>query len=191
MRIALNILLAALTVLYPFAVYFGQEQLGAKGFALILFALFSLRFIININKANNKQAWLLLGLMAIFSLFIYNENSIQGLLLYPVIVNSVFFTIFYYSLFTKTSIIERLARIQEPDLPPSGIRYTRKVTQAWCLFFIFNGSMALYTALYCDMKVWSLYNGMIAYILIAILFLGELPIRHIVKRKEADTCKPS
>ncbi len=65
----------------------------------------------------------------------------QGLLLYyPVIVNILMLGLFSSSLWQQQSLIERLARIQEPDLPASGVSYTRNVTKIWCVFLL---SMAL------------------------------------------------
>ena len=85
--------------------------------------------------------------------------------------------IFSWSLLSPPSLIERLARIQHPDLPPEGIIYTRRVTQVWCGFFIVNGGIALATALWSSFEVWSLYNGLIAYLLMGILLGGEYIVR--------------
>jgi uncharacterized membrane protein len=85
--------------------------------------------------------------------------------------------LFSWSLLSPPSLIERLARIQHPDLPPEGVIYTRRVTQIWCVFFIVNGSIALVTALWSSFEIWSLYNGLIAYLLMGILFIGEYIVR--------------
>lgn len=74
-------------------------------------------------------------------------------------------------------MIERLARLQQPDLPAKGVLYTRRVTQVWCGFFIINGSIAFITAVWASFELWSLYNGLIAYLLMALLFAGEYLIR--------------
>ena len=54
---------------------------------------------------------------------------------YPVIVNALMLAVFGGSLFAKQTVIERLARLQHPDLPPEGVSHTRRVTQIWCGFF--------------------------------------------------------
>ena len=41
----------------------------------------------------------------------------------------------YTKPYPKQSAIERIARLQHPDLPPEGVVYTRRVTQIWCVFF--------------------------------------------------------
>ena len=83
-------------------------------------------------------------------------------------------------------MIERLARLQEPDLPAAGVAYTRRVTQVWCGFFIVNGSVSLLTALFASDAGWALYNGVISYALMGLLFVGEWLIRKRVKAKALD-----
>jgi uncharacterized membrane protein len=50
------------------------------------------------------------------------------------------------------------------------------------LFFIGNGLIALYTALFASFDAWALYNGAIAYGLIGLLFGGEWLFRRWVKQ---------
>ncbi|WMY72886.1 hypothetical protein RHD99_15595 [Buttiauxella selenatireducens] len=107
----------------------------------------------------------------------------QLLLWYPVVVNAVMLALFGSSLFTRMSLIERLARWREGDLPPEGVRYTRRVTQVWCIFFIFNGSVSLWTCLAGNVHWWTLWNGMASYLLMGLLFAGEWLIRLRVKRR--------
>lgn len=104
-----------------------------------------------------------------------------GMRAYPIAVNTVMLCLFFSSLLHGQTFIERLARLQEPDLPPAGVRYTRHVTQAWCGFFIANGSLAAWTALYADLAVWTLYNGLISYLLMALMFGAEWLVRRRVR----------
>jgi uncharacterized membrane protein len=92
-------------------------------------------------------------------------------------VNAAFLCAFGYSLLSGPSMIERLARLREPDLPPAAVRYTRRVTQAWCVFFVFNGAACLGTALFSPEAVWSLYTGVVSYILMGLMFGGEYLLR--------------
>ncbi|RJT18534.1 DNA gyrase subunit B [Buttiauxella izardii] len=107
----------------------------------------------------------------------------QLLLWYPVVVNGVMLALFGSSLFSRMSIVERLARWREGDLPPAGVRYTRRVTQVWCVFFIVNGSIALWTSLAGNIHWWTLWNGMMSYVLMGLLFAGEWLVRQRVKRR--------
>ncbi|MGV2398888.1 MAG UNVERIFIED_CONTAM: hypothetical protein MIL04_25265, partial [Klebsiella aerogenes] len=59
----------------------------------------------------------------------------------------------------------------------------RRVTQIWCAFFIGNGGIALVTALYGDMSLWTAWNGMISYLLMGMLMAGEWLVRQrVIKR---------
>lgn len=80
-------------------------------------------------------------------------------------------------------IIERLARLTEPELSPQGVVYTRKVTQIWCVFFAVNGTIALATCLYGDMHLWALYNGGLSYLFIGSLMGMEWIIRKRVQQQ--------
>jgi uncharacterized membrane protein len=75
-----------------------------------------------------------------------------------------------------------LARLQEPDLPESGVLYTRKVTLVWCAFFIMNAATALYTC-FESIEIWTLYNGLISYLLAGSLFAGEWIVRQFVRKE--------
>ena len=72
------------------------------------------------------------------------------------LVNASLLVLFAASLLHPPSLIERLARLQQPDLPAAAVAYTRRVTQVWCGFFVLNGSIAAYTALYASAAQWAL-----------------------------------
>jgi uncharacterized membrane protein len=97
-------------------------------------------------------------------------------------VNSTLLSLFAYSLLFPPSIIERWARLRNAELPARAISYTRRVTQVWCIFFAMNGAAALITALWASAAVWTLYNGIVAYLLMALLFAGEYCVRWRFKR---------
>ena len=132
----------------------------------------------------------LLGLLAaalgVAALVFRNALSLQY---YSVVVSVFFLSVFALSLTHKQSLIERLARQFEPDLPASGVRYTRRVTQAWCVFLLLNTALTLWS-IQAGEKVWALYNGFISYVLMGCMFAGEWLIRRRVKRR-AKSVAPS
>ena len=111
------------------------------------------------------------------------SNTLLPLKLYPLLINAVMLSVFAYTLISPPSMIERFARLREPDLPTPAIAYTRRVTQVWCGFFVINGLIALATALWASEAAWSLYNGVIAYLLMGVLFGGEYLIRLRFRRR--------
>jgi uncharacterized membrane protein len=98
-------------------------------------------------------------------------------------VNVVLLIAFSTTLILPPSMIEIFARMSEPDLPLAAIAYTRRITQIWCGFFIVNGAIALATAIWASEATWSLYTGIISYVLMGALFGGEYLYRQRFKRQ--------
>ncbi len=105
------------------------------------------------------------------------SKNAEFVYLYPVLVNLVLFAVFIFSLFGQQTIIEKIARLKEAQFTDQQIPYARKVTIAWTIFFLLNGFIALFTVLIEDKIYWSLYNGGISYILMGLMFAGELHYR--------------
>ena len=110
----------------------------------------------------------------------YLLKTHQWLLFYPVVVNLVMLAVFGGSLWTAMPLVERLARLQDPDLPPRAVAYTRQVTRIWCGFFLTNGSLAAALALLERHGWWALYTGVISYVLMGLLMAGEFAYRKLV-----------
>ncbi len=176
MQQRLNFLLGGLLLLYPPAVYFGINYLQPWQIASLLLSLLTLRLILT-RSTSNAISPLLILLGIAFCMIAVWSNDLITLRFYPVLISFSLLTIFVTSLFYPPPIIERLARLQHPDLPEQGIIYTRKVTIVWCVFFIINGLISLTTALWCSFEWWSLYNGFISYILMAALMGIEYWVR--------------
>ena len=114
----------------------------------------------------------------------YVLHAHQWVLLYPVVVNLVMLVVFGGSLWTAMPVVERLARLREPDLSPSGY-VTRAGLPVSGAAFIINGAIALFTVLHADIRLWTLWNGMIAYLLMGTLMAGEWLVRQRVKKNDA------
>lgn len=109
---------------------------------------------------------------------------------YPVLVNLILLAVFGLSLRRQETQVFRFASIMDASVLTSEHRhkieaYCRKVTILWCAFFIANGFAAAFTAVFMENWVWALYNGAIVYILIGILFAGELVARKKFQRSLA------
>lgn len=181
-RLALSLLI----VLYPFLVYFGLMNFTPRAVALVLVAialgrLLAERLYSPAIKQVSGSSIALLAASAVGVIYTLLSGSEMGLLFYPVLINVTLLILFSYSLLRPPSIIERLARLQEPELPDSGVLYTRKVTYVWCVFFLVNGSIAAVT-ITIGRDWWALYNGVIAYLLMGALFLAEWVIRQRVRK---------
>ena len=189
----MKIALTLATLLYPLVVFYGLAEFSVRIVSLLLLLLFLVRlFVLKINGDSFNKADEVLTpvmqksislLVLVFLLFSFVANIEIGLLFYPVIINSTLAFIFSYSLVNPPPVIERLARLTQADLPLHAVVYTRKVTKVWLAFFIMNGLIAIYTALFTNLQTWTLYNGFIAYILMALLFAGEYLVRLRVQKR--------
>lgn len=183
LRYGFNVLIITLTIIYPFFVIYTLNYLQPRFLALILAGLFLLRFLLNSKHISNQKTIMPLIVLICFIFLIVAAwaNQINYLLIYPVIVSLLFLLVFSLSLIYPPPIIERLARLEDPELPEKGIIYTRKVTQIWSLFFLCNTIISAFTVWYNNHWLWSLYNGCIFYILMGLLMVIEMTIRRKVK----------
>lgn len=170
MRTALFVLIS---LAYPLAVWLALGRLEPRWMALLLFALAALRAV----GTRGDPVWIVAGVLALAA---FSFNAALPLKLYPVAVNAALLALFATSLIRPPSLIERIARKHDPAFPDAAIGYTRRVTLAWCAFFAVNGGIALTTALWASEAAWALYNGLIAYGLMGVLFGGEWLIRQRV-----------
>jgi len=182
LKLGLKACLAILAVLYPIAVGFGLKWFEPRWIALCLVLLALARLALG---ARDRFAVLGAGIAGFVAAWTWLGNHPLALKLYPVLVSLGFLSAFAWSLVFPPTVIERLARIAEPDLPDAALPYVRRVTQVWCGFFVINAAIALWTALAASDAVWTLYNGCLSYIAIGLLFAGEWLVRQRVKRRIA------
>ena len=169
---------ALMTLLYPLLIWLGQGVLEPRWLAGILLLAAMLRLpTLTLNPAARWSAAAVLVLALVLVGLTVWSNALLPLKLYPVAVNSVFLLVFGSSLFVGMPVVEQLARLRDPALPAVAVPYTRRVTLVWCGFFIMNGSIALVMALWASEATWSLYTGVLSYLLMALLFGVEYLFR--------------
>lgn len=174
-------LLVLVGLLYPALIYYGLQQFSVQtiGMSLLLLA------VIRVLLKRDSASLLLAGGAALAALISLISHSDIGVKSYPIVINLCFSGLFAYSLIKPPTAIERIARLQEPDLPESGVIYTRKVTQLWLLFFLVNASIAGWT-LGQSQEIWALYNGLISYLFMGCLFTLEYLFRLRHKKRHAS-----
>ncbi|WP_243637392.1 hypothetical protein [Parashewanella curva] len=173
--------MTVLLVAYPFIVYLGLQFTDLRWVlvALAVILLIRLSALKEADKALRLPVWA--GLLLVTLSFVTEQQGF--ILFYPVMVNLIFLFIFGYSLKSGLPMIERFARIREPELPEEAKPYLYKITQIWCGFFIVNASISMYTAMMTNLKIWSLYNGLISYLLSGSLFVGEWLYRKLCLKR--------
>jgi len=166
---------------YPLIVYVAYTRLEARALAILLFALYAVSIAIRFRGSAAEIGSLLrqhLGLAILIAIAIATGNA-TVLLFMPVIVSSYLLWTFSASLRSGMPMIERFARIVEDDLPDFTIPYCRKVTIVWCVFLAANALCVLVLALAAPLEWWALYSGLIAYLLVGAIILGEFLVHKI------------
>ena len=188
-----KIFFTAISVLYPLIVYCGLEYWGLspRRLSIVLLALAFYHFF---NFTHGKshmdrgRAAVFVALVSICAFLAFFADNILFVKLYPVLVSLSLLAFFGVTLFHGESFAFRMASLADKSLMVSPSlnavrRYCRKVTIAWCIFFSVNAFIALLTVFVGSDKIWSLYNGLISYILIGIIFIVEYLVRKMVQSK--------
>lgn len=175
-----KLLFALATLLYPLWVFVMVKANWLWLAPVPLLLLLVLR-LFNHKEQQSQRGFAALTLLLLTLALLAGQTEL-ALLYYPVWINAGLLLLFSWSLYFPPTVIERVARLMEGDLPESGVRYTRKVTQVWCLFFLFNGTVAAGLAWYGNWQWWLWYNGAISYALMGLLMGLEWLVRQQVKK---------
>jgi len=173
--------LGGVALAYPLLVYAGLGTLPAAAIGAGLLATIVVRFAL--APAGPFAAALAIGAAGFGALLIAAPGI--AVRAWPVLLSAALAAVFAWSLRHPPSAIERVARLTEPDLPPAGVAYTRKVTAVWLGFFVANGAISAWTALFASLETWTLYNGLISYLLVGLLFAVEWTVRRRVRGRAA------
>ncbi|SDF17173.1 MULTISPECIES: hypothetical protein [Rhodanobacteraceae] len=180
MRKLSDMVLVVVGILFPFIVYFGMDHVSTPVFGLILGGLWLIRAPALLRQPGG--GWML-GITLIYCTVLAFGGEERLLRWYPSLICALLFGAFGLSLKFGPPMIERIARVAEPDLPPVAIAYTRKVTWVWVGFFFLNGTASALLAGWGPLSWWTFYNGILAYSVMGALFLGEWILRQRLRRR--------
>ena len=165
---------------YPLAIYFGLTHFRPRTVGLMLAVVLLPTLVLRIKRARRMHLRSLV-LMPVLVLVLVSLSIIiddhRFILVLPVLINAALLGVFAGSLRQEISTVERFARLQVDDLSPAEIRYCRVVTALWCVFFAVNAIAAAALALAGQLAWWSLYNGLLTYIALGVLFAAEFVVR--------------
>ena len=145
---------------------------------LLLKVCCSLCALSNLKKL--RPIFPFLGTICVVMFFHYSK--IYALKLYPVIVNSFIFCVFFCSLFCEETVIQKIAKKMDGKLTDFSRKYTRNLTYVWCIFLFVNLLISIATV-FMSAKIWELYNACISYLALGIMFGVEYIVRIILRAK--------
>ena len=171
----LALLAGAGSVLYPFVVYFGLPYLPPGPLVAMAVALGALH-LLRQRGGGLMPRWSILAIPSVL-LALLVLRPVLAAQAYPPLVSLCLAATFAWSLSHPPTAIERLARLTIPDLPPDGVAYTRTVTKVWTVFFLANASIACVCAVWFPVAIWTLWTGLVSYLCIGLLIVGEVAVR--------------
>lgn len=115
--------------------------------------------------------------------FLFYIKRFVFLKFYPPICNLTLFLVFFCSLFTKETIVQKFARMCGDKLEKPAWAYTRNITYIWCAFMFINLLISIWTIFLSD-NIWMIYNGCISYLLVGLLFGIEYTVRVILRKRK-------
>ncbi len=162
----LKVLSVIFCVAYPFVI-FGMLDSGVSSRSLGVFvALFAVCNFLGYGKKYVAVFGFLL------SLFLVVFENVLFLKVYPVMMNFLVAITFILSLKKQRPIIEQFALKMGYLIDEQGRKYARKSTVVWSIFLSCNFAASFIT-LFLPLRIWTLYNGLISYVLIGIAFIIE------------------
>jgi uncharacterized membrane protein len=176
-----RVLVAVVGLGYPLLVYAGlvffEPRVLVAGAGLLLLA----------RAASSWRTWKRrdilrvtapVALVAIVLVVAAIFNDGRAFLFVPALVNAALLIGFGRTLVRGPSMIETYARLRHPEMPSSRAPYLRAVTGMWCVFFAVNLAISVFLAVYGTLEAWTVYNGVVAYVLIGSLLAAERVYRY-------------
>jgi len=160
---------------YPLIVYFGLTH-GSTRFAAWLLLALTLGHTV-LRSLQLRRLALRSALAAPLCLATLWLDDRRYMLALPVLINAGLFSLFFGSLRSPMPLVERFARMRVSDLSEAERHYCRSVTKLWSAFFVFNGATAAVLAARSSLDLWTLYTGLISYILVGLVGAGEYTVR--------------
>ena len=177
-KFAVNTLLSFCSVAYPL-LWLGQRHIVGLSVWLSYFpfVLAALWFAKAVQAVGFYRFFAIF--MAMLLLSVGFTQSLRAMYWYPIAINSLMLVLFGGSLWAKRTMVERFARLQEPDLPPQAITYTRNVTKVWCGVFMLNIVVSAALVLLDELALWAWYTGGFSYLIMA----GVMGLERLIRPK--------
>lgn len=180
MRVAVSVIGAISVLAYPFLVYYALTHGSARVAGSVLLLLLVPTLIVRLRRATKETLATVLALPATVIAFVSAGailNNHVFFLVLPTLINLAMLVQFARTLSAGPPMIERFARMTEPELSEDKVLYCRRVTVVWCIFFAMNAAIAGTLALVASLSVWSFYTGIVNYVAIGTLFAVEYVVR--------------
>ncbi len=175
---------------YPWLINLALDRFGARHVALVSLALglcslaLARRRAPESHRASRAVVSQSCGLLLIAVSVVVDDRRV--LYLIPAVVQASLGLMFWQSLREEASIVERVAKVMQPYVPPWIDSYCRLVTRVWASFFFANTFVVIALAAFGSHDSWVRYTGGGLYALAALIQMIEAFVRKVWFRAFED-----
>ncbi|MFY9344562.1 MAG: hypothetical protein WAT39_18870 [Planctomycetota bacterium] len=172
--------IAVVFAIYPVVVWLGLAKQSPRTVAIALLCVMLPVLVWLLRQSRGATAALLLApvvtVAAIGAAAAFDDAA--WLFVEPVAISAGLLLAFGSTLRRGgMPMVERFARMHEPDLSVPKQAWCRTWTWIWCAFFVVNGTTALVLAVAAPLSWWAWYNGSLVYVVMGTLFATEYVMR--------------
>jgi len=156
--------------------YLASSALGHRAAALVVLGLMAGALMGTLGR---RLPGLVVGVALAASAWRFADD-VAFLVFIPPLAAFAFMTFFFGRTLRAGSepLINRIARMEQPDLPLDTARYARRLTGVWSICFATLFLVALGLAPLLSLEAWSRWVQGLGYAVPGALFLGEYAYRH-------------
>jgi uncharacterized membrane protein len=173
------------SVMYPFLVYFGLPHVPPGLLVALAVGIGGLHLLRRRGRGRavmSRWSFVAIACVLVALLALRPVLAVQA---YPPLVSLSLAATFAWSLAHPPTAIERIARLRRPNLPAEAVAYTGNVTKVWTAFFLANAVISGVCALWFSVAIWTLWTGLISYLLVGAMIIGEVMVRRWVLQRAA------
>ncbi|HEV7556831.1 MAG TPA: hypothetical protein VGO00_15300 [Kofleriaceae bacterium] len=181
MQVVLKIISGVFLFASPWVLYWTLSQGDVKVASITLVAWVVVRTIPIVMAAKQEQrraAMQLPAIALVFALLGWISHDGTWLLVLPAATQATFGLTFLRSL-SGTPLIEHFARMVKPELTAGEQAHCRAWTRVWGYYLIALAALGLVLAMVASLAVWTIYVGVISYVLVGVLFAIEYVVRKL------------
>jgi uncharacterized membrane protein len=181
MKTVLGILSTLFILASPWVLYWTltHKDVGVAAITLVAWIVVRTIPILMSAKPEQRRAALQFPAIALgFALLGWVSNNGTWLLILPAATQATFGLAFLRSL-KDTPLIEHFARMVKPDLSVPEQAHCRRWTRIWGYYLLVLAAFGLVLAKYASLAVWTIYVGVVTYVLVGVLFAIEYVVRKL------------
>ncbi len=181
MKTVLGIISALFILASPWVLYWtlSQQRIGVAAITLIGWVIVrTIPILLSARREQRVAALQLPAIALVFAFFGWVSNNGTWLLVLPSATQATFGLAFLRSL-GGTPLIEHFARMMKPELSVAQLAHCRSWTTIWGVYLLALAAAGLVLARWATLSVWTIYVGIVNYVLVGALFAVEYLIRKI------------